>query len=74
MNEASNFEVVHLATHAQFSYNAEHTFLLTCDGRINVKDLQEFLQPRGEGNAKRDEIVAPRATALFVQSRSDLRY
>lgn len=38
------FEIVHLATHGQFSSNAEDTFLLTWDGRINVKELGQVLQ------------------------------
>ncbi|MBP0006734.1 MAG: CHAT domain-containing protein [Cyanobacteria bacterium SBC] len=42
--QKNNFEIVHLATHGQFSSNAEDTFLLTWDGRINVKDLDRVLQ------------------------------
>ncbi|XWK91753.1 MAG: CHAT domain-containing protein (plasmid) [Phormidium sp.] len=41
-----NFNVIHLATHGQFSSNPEETFLLTWDGRINVKELDELLQVR----------------------------
>ena len=40
------YPVVHLATHGQFSSNAEDTFLLTWDDRINVKYLDELLQDR----------------------------
>ncbi|MBW4493051.1 MAG: CHAT domain-containing protein [Oscillatoria princeps RMCB-10] len=53
----SDFEVVHLATHGQFSSNAEDTFLLTWDGRINVKDLQAFLQPRGQRNSNSIQLL-----------------
>ncbi|NJK49476.1 CHAT domain-containing protein [Candidatus Gracilibacteria bacterium] len=38
--------IVHLATHGQFSSNAEDTFVLTWDGRINVKELDSLLQVR----------------------------
>jgi CHAT domain-containing protein len=38
--------IVHLATHGQFSSKAEDTFVLTWDGRINVKDLDRLLQVR----------------------------
>ncbi|WP_424102160.1 CHAT domain-containing protein [Moorena producens] len=50
MNSKRN--VVHLATHGQFSSNAEDTFLLTWEGRINVKELDQVLRSRafvGEG-------------------------
>ncbi|MCU0534709.1 MAG: CHAT domain-containing protein [Hydrococcus sp. Prado102] len=38
--------IVHLATHGQFSSKAEDTFILTWDGRINVKDLDRLLEAR----------------------------
>ncbi|MBE9127121.1 MULTISPECIES: CHAT domain-containing protein [unclassified Coleofasciculus] len=41
-----SFPVVHLATHGQFSSNAEDTFILTWDARINVKDFNNLLQTR----------------------------
>jgi CHAT domain-containing protein len=37
------FPVVHFATHGQFSSKADKTFILTWDGEINVKELNEFL-------------------------------
>lgn len=45
--------IVHLATHGQFSSNAEQTFILTWDGRINVNQLDNLLRLRDtqEGNA-----------------------
>ncbi|PPT09589.1 hypothetical protein CKA32_003481 [Geitlerinema sp. FC II] len=42
--QKNDFDIVHLATHGQFSSNAEDTFLLTWDGQINVKDLDTVLQ------------------------------
>jgi CHAT domain-containing protein len=43
---ANTFPVIHLATHGQFSSQAEDTFLLTWDERINVKDVDRLLQER----------------------------
>ncbi|MEO1376212.1 MAG: CHAT domain-containing protein, partial [Cyanobacteria bacterium J06635_10] len=40
------FSILHLATHGQFSSNSEETFILTWDGKINVKQLSEFLRDR----------------------------
>ncbi|MBS0015889.1 MAG: CHAT domain-containing protein [Arthrospira sp. SH-MAG29] len=42
--------ILHLATHGQFSSQAEETFLLTWDDRINVKDLDQLLRNTAEGN------------------------
>ena len=44
--ETTSFPVVHLATHGQFSSQAEDTFLLTYNERINVKNLDQLLRER----------------------------
>ena len=41
------FSTIHLATHGQFSSDAEDTFLLTWADKINVKDLDDLLQQQG---------------------------
>jgi CHAT domain-containing protein len=38
------FRVVHLATHGQFSSNAEDTFVLTWDRRINIEELNSLIR------------------------------
>lgn len=38
------FRLVHLATHGQFSSNAENTFLLTWDDRINIDELNRLIR------------------------------
>ncbi len=40
--------VLHLATHGQFSSNAEETFILTWNGSLNVNELGQLLQRRDE--------------------------
>lgn len=37
--------ILHLATHGQFSGQAEDTFLLTWDGSLGIKELGQLLQP-----------------------------
>jgi CHAT domain-containing protein len=54
---SSPFQIVHLATHGQFSSKAEDTFLLTWDGRINVKDLDELLRARETNEANPIELL-----------------
>jgi CHAT domain-containing protein len=48
--------IVHLATHGQFSSNADNTFILTWDGRLNVKQLDQLLRSR-EGNLSPIELL-----------------
>ncbi|RUR86972.1 CHAT domain-containing protein [Chlorogloeopsis fritschii PCC 9212] len=45
---AASFNVVHLATHGQFSSRAEHTFILAADGPINVTQFDSILRRRDE--------------------------
>lgn len=40
---ASDYPIVHFATHGQFSSQLEDTFILTWDGRINANDLKNLL-------------------------------
>ena len=47
----SSANIVHLATHGQFSSRLEDTFLSTWDGRLSVKELSEILQTRGQSSA-----------------------
>ncbi len=47
----SKANVVHLATHGQFSSRLEDTFLLTWDGKVNIKELSELLQSRDATSA-----------------------
>ncbi|NER38002.1 MAG: CHAT domain-containing protein [Oscillatoria sp. SIO1A7] len=44
--KSSPLPVVHIATHGQFSSKAEETFLVTWDGRINIKEFNELLRSR----------------------------
>ncbi|AOY84625.2 CHAT domain-containing protein [Moorena producens JHB] len=42
--EAAPFPVVHIASHGQFSSEAEKTFIMTWDSDINVTELKDLLQ------------------------------
>ncbi len=41
---AAPYPVVHLATHGEFSSQAENTFILTWDNKINAKELDRLLR------------------------------
>ncbi len=51
------FSVLHLATHGQFSSNSEDTFILTWDGKMNVKQLSEFLRFRDVSDSEPVELM-----------------
>lgn len=53
----SSADVVHLATHGQFSSNQEETFLLTWEGRINIWQLSELLQNRENRQGRPVELL-----------------
>ncbi|NER32903.1 MAG: CHAT domain-containing protein [Oscillatoria sp. SIO1A7] len=50
------FPVIHLATHGQFSSNAEDTFILTWDNKINVTNLRELLGTRSQQELQAIEL------------------
>ncbi|MEH1941799.1 MAG: CHAT domain-containing protein [Nostoc sp.] len=45
---AAPFNIVHLATHGQFSSRVEDTFILDFDGQINVKDFDTLFRSHGK--------------------------
>lgn len=51
------FPVVHLATHGQFSSNADETFVLVWDSRLDVKQLGELLQARSQETQNPIELL-----------------
>lgn len=51
------FSVLHLATHGQFSSNSKDTFILTWDGKMNVKQLSEFLRFRDLSESEPVELM-----------------
>ncbi len=56
--DSSTFNVVHLATHGQFSSQAKNTFILAADGPINVNQLDNLLRAAytGQSQRRRNEI------------------
>ncbi|MEM6837114.1 MAG: CHAT domain-containing protein [Cyanobacteria bacterium P01_C01_bin.120] len=53
----SSADVVHLATHGQFSSNQEDTFLLTWEGQINIWELAELLKNRESRYSQAVELL-----------------
>ncbi|MFN6462811.1 MAG: CHAT domain-containing protein [Nostoc sp. DedVER02] len=45
---AASFNIVHLATHGQFSSRLEDTFILDFDGQINVKDFDTLFRSQNK--------------------------
>jgi len=57
--DSSTFNVVHLATHGQFSSQAKNTYILAADGPINVNQLDNLLRAAytGQSPRSRNEIA-----------------
>lgn len=55
--KSANFNVVHLATHGQFSSNPEQTFILTWENSINVRDLDHLLRSVNPNTDKNIELL-----------------
>ena len=51
------FKVVHLATHGQFSSNANKTFIVAWDKQIKVNELSDFLRIRESDGAGAVELL-----------------
>ncbi len=49
--------IVHLATHGQFSSNADETFILAWDEKININELRQLLQTRDESQPEAIELL-----------------
>jgi CHAT domain-containing protein len=54
---AAPFNVVHLATHGQFSSQAKDTFILAADGPINVNELDNLLRSRDQTRTEAIELL-----------------
>lgn len=46
------FQIIHLATHGQFSSQAEKTFILASDGPINIKQLDNLFRSREQNKSR----------------------
>jgi len=55
--QATPFPIVHLATHGQFSSDAENTFILTWDDRLNARQLGDLLRQRQQGDRYPIELL-----------------
>ncbi|MBD2215235.1 CHAT domain-containing protein [Nostoc linckia FACHB-104] len=51
------FNILHLATHGQFSSRVEDTFILAADGAINVKQFDSLLRTRDETKPEPVELL-----------------
>jgi len=55
--EGTSTPIIHLATHGNFSSQAENTFLLTYDGKLNIESLTKLLLAKNQLNAEPVELL-----------------
>ncbi len=53
----SDYPIVHIATHGQFSSSLEDTFILSWDSRININELDNILQTRNPSQENAIELL-----------------
>ncbi len=53
----SDYPIIHLATHGEFSSDPEKTFILAYDGKINVRQLDRWLRSRTQGTRDTIELL-----------------
>jgi CHAT domain-containing protein len=53
----SNAPIVHFATHGQFSSNAEDTYILTWNNRLNLDQFSNLLKDRGTRSSNGIELL-----------------
>ena len=53
----SDYPIVHIATHGQFSSSIEDTFLLAWDNRISISELDSILQTRNPSRENAIELL-----------------
>ncbi|HEY9642456.1 MAG TPA: CHAT domain-containing protein, partial [Coleofasciculaceae cyanobacterium] len=67
--DSTDFSIVHIATHGQFSSNAKDTFILAWDDPINVTELGNLLQTRDITKSKPIELLVLSACRTAVGDR-----
>lgn len=67
-----SFPVVHLATHGQFSSQAENTFILAWDSRINAKELDSLLRGNSQRLQPIELLVLSACRTAFGDKRAAL--
>ncbi|WP_162615664.1 CHAT domain-containing protein [Pseudanabaena sp. ABRG5-3] len=55
--EGYSTPIIHLATHGNFSSQAENTFLLTYDGKLNIESLTKLLLAKNQLDAEPIELL-----------------
>ena len=55
--DEQSFSVLHLATHGKFSSNAQDTFILTWNDKINVKEFDTLIHSRETDRSNRIELL-----------------
>ncbi|KOP23693.1 hypothetical protein AMR41_24480 [Hapalosiphon sp. MRB220] len=62
----ASYNVVHIATHGQFSSNADQTFILTWDQLLKVKDFDQLLRLGNSSKSRAIELLVLSACQTAV--------
>ena len=70
--KADQYQVIHLATHGEFSSTAEDTFLLTWEDRIDANEFVGLLRGQGRDKAPIELLVLSACKTAAGDSRAAL--
>ncbi|MDJ0555188.1 MAG: CHAT domain-containing protein [Microcoleaceae cyanobacterium MO_207.B10] len=68
----TTYQVVHMATHGEFSSNVEDTFILTWDDRINVEELRSIIKSGIEQTSPVELLVLSACRTATGDNRATL--
>ena len=68
----STYSIVHLATHGQFSSQAEDTFILAYDGKVNINELNQLLRTDSQQNTPIELLVLSACKTAVGDKRAAL--
>ncbi|MGC1196989.1 MAG: CHAT domain-containing protein, partial [Geitlerinemataceae cyanobacterium] len=55
--KTDDFQIVHIATHGKFSSNAENTFILTYNERLNSRQISQLIQVKEQNQSNPIEML-----------------
>jgi CHAT domain-containing protein len=70
--QATDFNVVHLATHGQFGSDRQNTYILSADGRLDIDTLGQIFKSRRQADTRLEMLILSACKTATGDSREVL--
>jgi CHAT domain-containing protein len=70
--QATDFNIVHLATHGQFGNDRQNTYILSADGRLNIDTLGQIFKSRRQADTRLEMLILSACKTATGDSREVL--